>query len=134
MARKLPMLISSLKFRPVADRLKQIISWVTLLFSLIGCGDSLISVSEISQQKVDKTVQLTGKVVHLAPLLDRTAYQIEDGTGKIWVVTTQNPPQSGKSISIKGKIQYQSLPFAQQELGELYLVELEQLPISSAEK
>lgn len=105
-----------------------------LLVSLISCRSSLISVEEISQQKIDQTVQLTGKVVHVSPLIDRAAYQIEDVTGKIWVVTTQNPPELGKLISLKGKIQYQSLPFAEQELGELYLVELEQLPIPLEEK
>ncbi|MGB5635593.1 MAG: hypothetical protein WBM86_22825 [Waterburya sp.] len=102
--------------------------------SLIGCRDSSISVKEISQQKIDNTVYLTGKVVHIAPFIDRAAYQIEDATGKIWVVTTQNPPEFGKSISIKGKIKYQSLSFAEQELGELYLFELEQLPIPAKEK
>ncbi len=123
------MLISSLRFRLIVDKLKGIIPWITLLLSLISCRSSLISVEEISQQNIDQTVHLTGKVVHVSPLIDRAAYQIEDATGKIWVVTTQNPPELGKSLSLKGKIQYQSLPFAKQELGELYLVELEQLPI-----
>ncbi len=123
------MLISSLRFRLIVDKLKGIIPWVTLLVSLVSCRSSLISVEEISQQNIDQTVHLTGKVVHVSPLIDRAAYQIEDATGKIWVVTTQNPPELGKSISLKGKIQYQSLPFAKQELGELYLVELEKLPI-----
>ena len=124
------MLISSLRFRPTVAKLKGIISWFTLLLSLISCRSPLISVKEISQQKIDKTVSLTGKVVHIAPFIEGTAYQIEDATGKIWVVTTQNPPQFGELISIKGQIKYQSLPFAEQELGEFYLVELEQLPIS----
>lgn len=123
------MLISSLRFRLIVDKLKGIIPWVTLLVSLVSCRSSLISVEEISQQNIDQTVHLTGKVVHVSPLIDRAAYQIEDATGKIWVVTTQNPPELGKSISLKGNIQYQSLPFAKQELGELYLVELEKLPI-----
>lgn len=124
------MLISSLRFRPIANKFTKIISRTTLLVSLVGCRSSLTSVAEVSQQKIDKTVSLTGKVVHVSPLIDRAAYQIEDATGKIWVVTTQNLPELGQPISIKGQIKYQSLPFAEQELGELYLVELEQLPIS----
>jgi len=124
------MLISSLRFRPIANKFTRIISRTTLLVSLVGCRSSLTSVAEVSQQKIDKTVSLTGKVVLVSPLIDRAAYQIEDATGKIWVVTTQNLPELGQPISIKGQIKYQSLPFAEQELGELYLVELEQLPIS----
>lgn len=126
------MLISSLKFRPAINLLKQMI-FGSLLVSLIGCRADSVSVAEISQQKLNKTVYLTGKVVHIAPLIEQAAYQIEDVTGKIWVVTTQNPPQLGESIAIKGEIKYQSLPFAEQELGDLYLIELEQLSLQADE-
>jgi len=121
------MLISNLKFGSVLHKLKEISLAIALLASLFGCQTPLIVVEEISAKKVDKTVYLTGKVVHQAPFLDNAAYQLEDDTGKIWVVTTQNPPRLNQKINIKGKIQYQSLPFAQQELGDFYVVELEQL-------
>ncbi|MEO1004359.1 MAG: hypothetical protein AAFW67_00640 [Cyanobacteria bacterium J06638_38] len=127
------MLISSLRFRPGIDKLKRIISWVILGLSLAACRDSLVSVAEINDRKLDKTVYLTGKVVQIAPFVEHAAYQIEDATGKIWVVTTQVPPQVGESINLKGQIKYQSLPFAEQELGELYLVELEQAAIPADE-
>lgn len=123
------MIISSLRFRPIANKLHRIISGITLLVSLVACHSSLTSVAEIDQQQIDRIVSLTGKVIHVSPLIDLAAYQIEDATGKIWVVTTQKLPELGQPISIKGQIKYQSLPFATQELGELYLVELEQLPI-----
>ncbi|MEM7759813.1 MAG: hypothetical protein AAF298_17040 [Cyanobacteria bacterium P01_A01_bin.40] len=90
--------------------------------------------AEINDRKLEKTVYLAGKVVQIAPFVEHAAYQIEDATGKIWVVTTQVPPQVGESINLKGQIKYQSLPFAEQELGELYLVELEQVAIPANEK
>lgn len=102
-----------------------------LLGSLIGCQASLISIKEISANKIGKTVLLTGKVVHVAPLIDNTAYQIKDNTGTIWVATSQTPPKIGQLINIKGKIKYQSLPFGKSELGDFYIVELEQLESSS---
>lgn len=127
------MLISSLRFRPAINKLKRTISGVTLgvtlSVSLISCQASLVSIDRISQRKINKTVQLTGKVVQIAPFVEHAAYQIEDVTGKIWVVTTQNPPKIGEPVSIRGQVKYQSLPFAEQDLGELYLVELEQLAI-----
>jgi hypothetical protein len=119
------MLISHSKFRSFFVRLKQISLGVTLLASLVGCRTPVITVKE-SPEKVGKTVYLTGKVVRLAPFLGNAAYQIEDATGKIWVVTTQIP-QSNQQINIKGKVEYQSLPIAEQELGDFYLVELERL-------
>ncbi|MBE9047370.1 hypothetical protein IQ255_23715 [Pleurocapsales cyanobacterium LEGE 10410] len=121
------MLISNLRFRPVLGILRQACLQVMLLGSLIGCQASLISVEEIAPKKVGRTIYLTGKVVHLAPFIDRAAYQIEDATGKIWIVTDQDLPQLNRQISIKGKVEYQSLPVAEQELGDFYVVELEQL-------
>lgn len=98
-----------------------------LLCSSVSCSVSPISLKDISSKKVGKTVYLTGEVVHLAPLLDRTAYQLQDNTGTAWIVTATEPPQRGQQIYLKGKVEYQSLPFAQQELGSFYAVELERL-------
>jgi hypothetical protein len=120
------MLISHSRFRSFFVRLKQISLGVTLLASLVSCRTPVITVQE-SAEKVSKTVYLTGKVVRLAPFLGNSAYQIEDTTGKIWVVTTQTIPQLNQQINIKGKIEYQSLPIGKQELGDFYLVELERL-------
>ncbi|MEM6613280.1 MAG: hypothetical protein AAF652_13690 [Cyanobacteria bacterium P01_C01_bin.72] len=121
------MLISNLKFGSVLNQLKAIGLAIALAAGLLGCQTPLIVVEEISPKKVNQIVYLTGKVVHQAPFLDNAAYQLEDDTGKVWVVTTQNLPRLHQKINIKGKIQYQSLPFAQQELGDFYVVELEQL-------
>ncbi len=127
------MLVSHFKFKPVFNTLKYISLWGILLSSLIGCKPPQISVEQISDRKVGKTIYLKGKVVHLAPFVDNSAYQIEDPTGRAWVVTTEKPPKLGQKISIKGKIEYQSLPFAEQELGDFYLVELEQLDFAIAD-
>lgn len=120
------MLISHLRFSSLFVRLRQISLGVTLLASVVGCQAPLITIKE-SPKKVDQTVNLRGKVVHLAPFLGNGAYQIEDVTGKIWVVTTQTLPQLNQQINLKGKIKYQSLPLAKQELGDFYLIELERL-------
>ena len=122
------MLIYNSRSVPDANRLKQITLGIVLL-GLAGCRTPLISIEDISSKKIGRTVYLTGKVVHLAPLLDNAAYQLDDTTGKIWVVTTQNPPEFGQQIEIKGKIEYQSLPFADRELGDFYAIELEQMPL-----
>ena len=119
------MLINSFKFKPVTS-IKHISLWILLLCSLVSCRASQIYIRDISS-KTGKNVYLTGKVVHLAPLVDRTAYQIEDTTGEVWVVTATEPPIYGQQIDIKGKVQYQSLPLVEQELGSFYVVELERI-------
>ena len=125
------MLIYNSQFKLAARRLKQIGLGLTLTVIAFGCRASRLSLADISANKVGKTAILTGKVVSLAPLIDNTAYQIKDSTGTIWIVTTQNPPQLDKQIEIKGKIEYQSLPFNHRELGEFYIVELERLPLEN---
>lgn len=119
------MLIPNLSFAPVLNKLKQISLGIISLLSLFGCRTSSITVEDIAANQVGKTVSLQGRVVHVAPFLGNSAYQLEDSTGKIWVVTTQEPPKPAR-VEIKGKIKYQSLPFGDQELGDFYLVELEQ--------
>ena len=122
------MLISRLRFKPVINTIEYISLWAILLSILVSCKPPQIETSQVSQRKVGKTIYITGKVAHLAPFIDRAAYQIEDSTGRIWVVTQKKAPALGQIITIKGKIEYQSLPFAERELGDFYLIELEQLP------
>jgi hypothetical protein len=87
-------------------------------------GSNVTPIKEI-QAKQDKqgTVYIQGKVERQVPLLKRRAYQINDSTGKIWVVTNQSDLQPGKDIVIKGKVRYQSIPLAGQEFGEVYIEE-----------
>jgi len=44
-----------------------------------------------------------GETVWFA-ILSKGAYQIGDGSGTIWIVTTQPPPQKGIEISTKGTV------------------------------
>lgn len=124
------MLVPHFQVKSVINQLKYFSLWGILVSSLIACQASPILIEQVSQKQIGKTVYLTGKVVHLAPFVDNAAYQLADSTGKIWVVT-QELPQLGKEITIKGKIKHQSLPFEGQELGDFYLIELEQSATAS---
>ncbi|HEY9613432.1 hypothetical protein [Allocoleopsis sp.] len=104
---------------------------------LIGCSNSgllgisgfnmganAIKIRDISQNpNNDAIVYLQGQVTNRAPLLDSSAYQLKDATGSIWVFTNQNVPNLGDEVSIKGKLQFQSIPVGGQELGEVYVQE-----------
>lgn len=125
------MFTSKLNHKSAVDKLKNMSLWWIILSSLISCQAPFTSIQEISVKKNGKTINLAGKVTRIAPFVSNAAYQLEDDTGKIWVVTEQNLPQLGQQINIKGKIEYQSLPFEEQELGDFYIVELKQLELSS---
>ena len=84
------------------------------------------AIAEIDQANIQKTIQIQGKVITTAPLIDRGAYQLSDQTGAIWVLTNQSLPNTGAEIIVRGQLQYQSIPVGREDLGEFYLVELNQ--------
>ncbi len=51
-----------------------------------------------------REVGITGSVVESYSVLGRGAYRVDDGTGKLWVVTTRNAPRKGARVGVKGKI------------------------------
>lgn len=128
--------------KQVIDRrkIKTITYYMIIIFlsiNLIGCdiltsvnlwhSKKPISINAIAQKNKNRIIYITGKVIKLAPLLGKNAYQIQDDTGNIWVVTTEKLPYIEQNIYIKCKIKSQSLSLGNQELDDLYLVELERL-------
>ncbi len=71
------------------------------------------------------TVTLGGNVGKHAPFLGSSAYQLEDSTGTIWVLTTHPLPPSHTTVRIKAKPTFTSIPLAGKEQGEVYVEELE---------
>lgn len=89
--------------------------------------------TSVSAESDDETlIYLEGKVVDLAPFMDSGSYQLQDETGTVWVLTDDNLPQTGEQIIIKGKVAYESIAIGNQELGELYVVEVEKVEESSS--
>lgn len=112
-----------------------------LLGGLLGCtnlAQTGIGVSEIGdiQQNWQKysTVYVKGTVEKQAPFLGTGAYQVQDATGTIWVVTQESLPSQGDEVLLKGQVKYQSIPIAGQELGEVYVDEVEQLQRKSTQQ
>lgn len=110
-----------------------------LIVGLIGCttlanlgkalpfGDAPTPIQEISQQEQNSTLYIRGQVKEQAPFLGSGAYQLQDRTGTVWVLTNESLPRVGEQITIKGQIEYQSIPVGNQELGEFYVLELEKV-------
>ncbi len=135
------------------DRNCKLVSWKILSLSIIipmlivigGCqefiDDTLVtlgkeelaitSIRNISQKKSGRTIYVRGKVIHRSPFLGSAAYQLQDETGSLWVFTSKSLPTQGDEVFIRGKIQHESLPIEERELGEFYLIELQQLTNNS---
>jgi len=88
-------------------------------------------IATLDQQKeANSWVYVQGTVRDRAPLIKQTVYQLQDQTGKVWVMTTKLPPESGQTVTIQAKIKSKSIVLHQQQSQELYLKEVRQLPQS----
>jgi hypothetical protein len=87
-----------------------------------------VSINALSQLSNQRVVYLKGIVVNLAPFLEGGAYQLQDGTGAVWIKTDKPLPKKGTALTVKGELAYQAIFIGQDKLGESYMLEIEQQP------
>lgn len=107
-----------------------------LLLGLLGCGQLVQSGVDVPVTKIAdiqknrnaySEVYLKGKVVTIAPFLGSGAYELQDDTGSLWVITKQALPIKKDELLIKSQVQYQSIPVGGKDLGEVYVQEQAQM-------
>jgi len=88
-----------------------IIKRVGLLILLIGAVSSAACASRsINQVLADpsrysnKEVKLSGSVVDSYSALGRGAYQLDDNTGRLWIVSDKGVPRKGARVDVKGTV------------------------------
>jgi hypothetical protein len=64
----------------------------------------------------NKEVGIIGTVTDSYGVLGNGAYEIDDGTGRLWVVTTRGVPSRGSRVGTKGKI-YTGFSFGGRSFG-----------------
>jgi len=52
----------------------------------------------------DQEVELVGKVVRSYSVLGHGAYEVDDGTGTLWVISKTGVPREGAPVQVKGTI------------------------------
>jgi hypothetical protein len=99
-------------------------------------GISFTNVTEIRNVKSPNNqgiVYLQGQVTDIVPLsAPWQAYQMQDSSGTIWAITSQKGLQIKDKLLIKGNLRYQSIPIANEELGDFYVEEQERIEHTSA--
>jgi hypothetical protein len=102
---------------------------LSLMLNLTGCS-SLVTVQSIQQPQswfTPKTVKLQGIVGSLAPLIKGQVYELQDATGKIWVLSPNRRLKSGQRVLIQGQVRYEPIDQAGQTRTEVYIEEQQQL-------
>ena len=79
-----------------------------IVISVVGCS-STTKIGDIQtnpSQYTNKEVSIKGTVgeTFWLAILGKGAYQLGDGTGTIWVVSTQPPPKKGLRVSARGTV------------------------------
>lgn len=78
---------------------------VLLALAMVGCEQKTINQIKADPGRyANKEVSVTGTVVRSYSVLGKGAYEIEDGTGKLWVVSEKSVPREGAKIVVRGTI------------------------------
>ena len=52
----------------------------------------------------NKSVKVTGTVTNSVGVLGKGGYQLDDGTGKIYVISGKGVPSSGSKVEVTGRV------------------------------
>lgn len=72
---------------------------------LAGCAPMTIGrINSDPSRFQNRTVHVTGTVTNSVGLLGKGGYQIDDGTGKIYVISTAGVPSRGARVTVTGRV------------------------------
>ena len=80
---------------------------LTLLAAVVlaGCGATKIGrINADPTRFQNRPVKVTGTVVNSVGLLGTGGYQIQDDTGKIYVISSTGVPSKGSRVTVSGRV------------------------------
>jgi hypothetical protein len=78
---------------------------LALCLGLVACRETTINQLLAEPNRYhDQEVGLRGNVIKSASVLGTGAYQLDDGTGTIWIVSKKGVPRQGARVAVKGKV------------------------------
>ena len=90
---------------------------VVLSLILVACETVKISsVVNDPSRWVNKTVRVSGTVTTSMGAVGHGAYQVSDGTGSIWVISSRGVPARGAQVGVEGTV-FQGVQFMGQSFG-----------------
>jgi hypothetical protein len=82
--------------------------WVFLVLAVLflpGCEQKTISHILVDPHRyANQEVGVVGKVVRSYSVLGHGAYEVDDGTGTLWVISSTGVPREGARVGVKGTI------------------------------
>jgi hypothetical protein len=89
-----------------AKRVAYFITVLTLGFILAGCERTKIGdITADPGRFMNKEVSVAGEVTQSVGLLGKGMYQVDDGTGRLWVLANgRGVPSRGAKVGVKGRV------------------------------
>lgn len=95
------------------------------IIAIAGCDSGRTRIGDITSNPdkyKGKDVNIAGEVVNTYEIniviSDLGAYQLDDGTGRIWVTTQNSVPGRGRQVAVKGTVS-SGISFGGQSLGTM---------------
>jgi len=86
--------------------------WAALIVLLVwavvmaGCEQKTINQIKADPHRyANKDVGIVGSVTKSISVLGAGVYEVDDGTGRLWVLSKTGVPREGARVGVKGKIQ-----------------------------
>ena len=76
----------------------------TLLLSACPSETTISKINSDPGRYRDKEVVVVGRVTDSYGVMGTGAYEIDDGTGRIWVAATRGVPARGSRVGVKGRV------------------------------
>jgi len=82
-----------------------ILAAAVLLLFMSACEQKSISQIRAQPSRYStREVAIAGNVVRSFSFLGRGAYEVDDGTGRLWVVSERGVPREGSRVGVRGTI------------------------------
>jgi hypothetical protein len=63
-----------------------------------------IKIADSSQRSEGTKIVIQGKVTAIAPMIKQAAYEVQDDSGVMWVLTNRRAPQRNSQVKVHGVI------------------------------
>lgn len=93
-------------------------------FPAVSLSKPAITIESLRQpQQVERLLPLAGAVTQRLAILNGWLYQIDDGTGQVWILSQKSAPAVGTHIYVHGFVRYEAIIINEADLGDYYLEE-----------
>jgi hypothetical protein len=90
---------------PMKRQTLALFSLAGLLLATAACGSVRINrINADPGQFRNRTVSVTGRVVNAVGVLGTGGYQVDDGTGRLYVISRTGVPAKGTKVKVTGTV------------------------------